>query len=130
MLGVVIISHGMVAQGLYETVKLFLGENIPQFGYVSLFSSDSPEAFDEKLHKAMEEVDSGEGLVVLADLYGGTPCNRTMYNMKNNIHLITGVNLPALIEVLGNRDSISSDANAWIEAGRQGIQYVNSMMEE
>ena len=75
MIGIVVATHGELGRSLAGTLRLILGE-IQGLAAVALESSDSLEAFQEKLEKALSEVDpKGEGSFVLVDMLGGTPFN-------------------------------------------------------
>lgn len=95
MYGIVLVSHGGMAEGMISTAEMLFPE-LSQVQSVSLWPSDNPDDFQIKLEKAVREVDSGEGVFILADLLGGTPCNRSMYSAGEKVRLITGLSLPML----------------------------------
>src|SRR5262245_17964627 len=98
MIGVVVATHGEFGNVLLATLKGILGE-ADGMSAVSLESSDSLEAFQTKLEKAVKEADPrGEGVLVLVDMLGGTPFNVAI-RLANagKIQVVTGVNLPMLI---------------------------------
>ena len=129
MLGIVLISHGEMANGMLNTAEMFFGEaGLQQVVTVSLFPEDSPEDFDVKLADAIKKVDDGNGVVVLADLLGGTPCNRCIYVVSENVQVITGMNLPILMELLGLRMGGDVDINSLISVGHNGIVNLNELL--
>lgn len=129
MKGIVLISHGPLARGMYETTKWFMGEEIPQYGYLCLDSNEQPEEFDERLAKAIEENDSGEGVIVIADLFGGTPCNRAaMMIADGKTEVFAGMNLSLVLQLLGNRLSDNYDLEDLETSGKDGIVWVNRVM--
>jgi len=129
MLGIVLISHGEMANGMLNSAEMFFGEaGLQQVATVSLFPEDSPEAFDVKLADAIKEVDEGNGVVILADLLGGTPCNRCVYVCSENVQVITGMNLPIFMELLGLRMGGEVDINALISVGHNGIVSLNELL--
>lgn len=75
MKGILLLSHGDMAKGMADSAKLFFGEVIEQMDYLCLHAGDSSEEFAEQLCKKVNELDYGDGVVMLVDLYGGTPCN-------------------------------------------------------
>ena len=126
MKGIILMSHGPLAMGMYETTKLFMGEEIPQYDYLCLNAADAPEDFDIALKKKIEEVDSGEGVILIADLMGGTPCNRALMTLLNgNIDLLAGMNLAMVLELLGNRLSGNYEIGDLENTGKDGVVYVN-----
>lgn len=122
MYGIVLVSHGGMAEGMISTAEMLFPE-LSQVQSVSLWPSDNPDDFQIKLEKAVREVDSGEGVFILADLLGGTPCNRSMYSAGEKVRLITGLSLPMLLSLLSSRedgmdmDSLSDDILSDAAAG-------------
>ena len=130
MKGIVLMSHGPLAAGMFEASKLFMGDDIPQYGYVCLNAENSPEEFDEALAARIKEVDSGEGVILIADLMGGTPCNRAMMLcLQPGIELIAGMNLAIVLQLLGNRLSDNYDMKELETVGKDGVIYVNPLMQ-
>ena len=130
MKGIVLASHGQLCEGMYQTTKLFMGEDIPQYTYVPLMATDSAEDYGEKLAKAVEEVDSGDGAVVFVDLMGGTPYNRACMLISDKVEVIAGMNLSMVLELLGNRLSDTYDFTALVQTGKDGVLDVNQMFAE
>ena len=131
MKGIVLMSHGPLASGMYEASKLFMGDDIPQYTFACLYADDSPEDYDLLLDEKMKEVDTGEGVILIADLMGGTPCNRAMMKLMVNpkIELIAGMNLSIVLQLLGNRLSDNYDMKELENVGKEGVLYVNPMMQ-
>ncbi|MEA4968435.1 MAG: hypothetical protein VB048_10015 [Bacteroidaceae bacterium] len=127
MKGIALLSHGPMAKGIIETTKWFMGVDIPQFGYLCLEQDDIIEDYDKKISSLIEDIDTGEGVIVFTDLFGGTPCNRCVQFMSNDIDIIAGMNLSIVLEQLGNRLSDSYDFKALVETGRSGIVHLNTM---
>jgi len=106
MLGIVLISHGGMADGMLNSASMFFGETgLQNVATVSLLPSEGPEDFDVKLTDAINKVETGDGVVILCDLLMGTPCNRSIYKIQEiggeKLQVITGMNLPILVELLG-----------------------------
>jgi mannose/fructose-specific phosphotransferase system component IIA len=128
MKGIVLISHGDMAKGMAQAATLFFGENIPQLTYCGLQPEDSPEEFAESLHKAIENVNSGDGVILLADLFGGTPCNQAVQQLGDRVDLISGMNFPLFLELLGERMGEEPDIAALIEKGQAGVMNVKNIL--
>lgn len=111
MYNLMIITHGPLASALKETLKMFTG-NVEDVYAVGL-TETGVEEFREKVNKVLEECyEEGNELLVLVDLFGGTPFNISMLDIKNkykNVEIIAGVNLPLLIEASLSRGSNLSD---------------------
>ena len=125
MKGIIITSHGPMAQGILETSKLFFGEQ-PQMKACCLEATDNPDDFVETLKAAIDEVDSGEGVVVFCDLLFGSPCNCMARIIgadlqSDRIQVITGVNLAMILQILAVRESMDSEVEELINAGKDGI---------
>jgi mannose/fructose/sorbose-specific phosphotransferase system IIA component len=101
MVGIIIISHSTLAESLKTTVSLIVGEkdNVQTLG---LMKNDRLEDFAVRLKKAVQENDKGDGVLILADMFGGTPCNTalSLFGTNEQVRIITGVNLPIVIEAI------------------------------
>ena len=122
-IGVVITAHGDLAVALLRAAELIVG---PQAGVaaVCLDPQDGPESHAAALQAALEQVDCGAGVLVLTDLFGGTPANTAALGLgQGALVVLCGVNLPMLLEVLTRRDEVSLPAlaAAALRAGRTGI---------
>lgn len=135
MLGILLLSHGHMAEGMLDSCKLFFGEDVAQIEALCLLEGDDPEAYDEKIKAAIERVDDGHGVVAFCDLLGGTPSNRCAFSFVNDrFQVITGMNFTALLELLGMRGAVEDikdlDINALIETGKSGMVSLNSMFDK
>ncbi len=99
MIGGVIVTHGFLAQALLESARLIVGET-PRLAAVGLEPGDGPEVCERKLRQAVEEVDDGDGVLVLTDLPGGTPCNVGLQcGGDGSLEVVTGVNLSMVVKL-------------------------------
>ena len=73
MKGILLLSHGDMAKGMLQSSSIFFGENLPQVQALGYQMTDDSEAFEERIGKAIAELDSGDGVLVLTDLFAGTP---------------------------------------------------------
>ena len=129
MIGIVCIIHGQMAEGILDTVKFLMGDEVTQLESLALQMDDNPTDFRDKLDHAIKQVDTGEGVIVLADLFGGTPANQSMYLLSDKVKVITGMNLPMLMELLLTRnDKLNDDfIDKVIDCGKQGICCLNNI---
>jgi PTS system mannose-specific IIA component len=98
MVGLVIASHGRLAEELVATASQIVGP-LPKVATCSVASGASAEDLREQLREAVKSVDDGDGVIVLADLIGGSPCTQSLtLCQQQRIEVITGVNLPMLIK--------------------------------
>ncbi|PRR68818.1 PTS sugar transporter subunit IIA [Clostridium thermopalmarium] len=130
MIGILIITHGDMAKGIESSVDLIVGKQ-EQFSTIGLYEGEDFEKFKLKVKDTVEELNTGDGVIILVDLFGASPYNSVAYNITNfyekkiPIRLLTGVNLPMVIEVLTSRATISSINDLYhiaLDSGRDGIK--------
>ena len=115
MVGVTVITHGDLAKGLSHSIKMIMGET-EQFNHLGLYEGEDLDNFSDKVMDSIKEVNSGEGVLVFVDLFGATPFNTVVRKTKElqdqgiDFRIITGVNLPVVMETLNLRQSMSLDA--------------------
>jgi PTS system mannose-specific IIA component len=106
-LGVVVVTHGQLATELVNSAEMIVGD-LPHFTAVSIGWHDEVERAKEEIGRAIERVrpatgeESGEehvGVLVLTDMFGGTPANLAVTFVSSQVEVITGVNLPMLIKL-------------------------------
>jgi len=124
MIGVVIVSHGDLARALVDSTSMLVGTP-EQLSYTGIYPGDAPEEFYGRLVRCVEEVDTGDGVVVLVDLYGGTPNNNVArLSREKNIRIVTGANLPMAMYVCMERTqetTLREMVDGLIATGTEGI---------
>lgn len=128
MIGIVVISHGSLAHAMIESAKFFLDE-IDQILSVELRLDDEPYEFGKKILNSCYKVDTGDGVVILADLFGGTPCNQSCLFMTENIHVLSGCNLAMLLELCTMRFQSDINLDTLVDTVKEGICHMNSYSE-
>ncbi len=128
MIGIVLAAHGSLPQTFLESVGMILGEQT-QVATVSLMPGDSLEALIDRLRAAVNEVNQGDGVLILLDMFGGTPANAAalLTQQMERIYAVTGTNVPMLLEMFVMRDSAESAealAQTAFSAGHTGIVNV------
>ena len=104
MIGLLILAEKHLGAGLIATVVHTLGSRPPQLQATELDHSAPPEQIESLLEHDLKTVDQGEGVLILADVYGATHTNIACRHLvRGRIELITGVNLPMLLRVLNYR---------------------------
>lgn len=130
MIGVVLCGHGRLAPALLEAAELILGEQ-EHVATATLLPEDSLESLAPQIARACASFATADGVLVLIDLYGGTPFNATAIQLRRpDREVVTGMNLPMVIEVLSSRDGMRLTALAVLaaEAGGQGIRNGRSAL--
>jgi len=98
MVGLVIASHGHLAEELVSTAAQIVGQ-LPKVATCSVQPGSSAEDVKTQIREAVSAVDDGDGVIVLADLIGGSPCTQSLSLCRQaRLEVVTGVNLPMLIK--------------------------------
>lgn len=131
MIGIILASHGKFAEGFYDALVMFSGE-IEQIECVSLNPDENLVDFSKKIKSAIDNVDSGDGVVIFCDLLFGTPSNVAASllndtNYKNRIEIISGINLATVLEFTNMRGE-DIDRLHLLDVGRKGIESVNNIV--
>ena len=98
MIGVVVVTHGQLANELLNAAEMIVGD-LPQFTAVSIGWHDEVNDAREDIAQAIEHVRGDSGVLLLTDMFGGTPSNLGMTFLDGALEVITGVNLPMLLKV-------------------------------
>jgi PTS system mannose-specific IIA component len=132
MIGLVLVTHGRLAAEFVTALEHVVG---PQEAIesVCIDADDDMEARRRDIADAIAKVDGGAGVIILTDLFGGTPSNLAISLMKSEkVEVIAGVNLPMLIRLEGARKAMSVRAAvaAAREAGRKYISVASEILGE
>src|SRR6476469_1725494 len=101
MIGVVVVTHGQLATELVNAAEMIVGD-LPQFAAVSIGWHDEVNDAREDIAQAIERVRADGGVLLLTDMFGGTPSNLGLTFLETDkVEVITGVNLPMLIKLAG-----------------------------
>ncbi len=103
MIGVVVVTHGQLATELLNAAETIVGD-LPQFAAVSIGWHDDVDDAREEIRQAIARVQAPEGVIILTDMFGGTPANIGLTFLEaDKVEVITGVNLPMLIKLAGQQ---------------------------
>ena len=131
MIGVVVVTHGQLATELLNAAEMIVGD-LPRFAAVSIGWHDDVSDAREDIAQAIERVrGDGGGVLLLTDMFGGTPSNLAMTFIEvNQIEVITGVNLPMLIKLAGQAKSadLLAVARDMREHGRNAIWVASDFL--
>ena len=130
MIGVVVVTHGQLAVELLNAAEMIVGD-LPQFTAVSIGWHDDVNDAREDIARAIERVRGAEGVLLLTDMFGGTPSNLGMtFLEKDRLEVITGVNLPMLIKLAASRSStdLLSLAKEMRQHGRDAIWVASDLL--
>lgn len=130
-IGGVIVSHGQVANELLAAAETVVGD-ISHVTAVSIGWHDDVEAASEQVDRAIKSVSEGVGVLVMTDMFGGTPTNiAAMFLKDGEVEIVTGVNLPMVVKLASNSKEITllDLAKEVEEQGRQAIHRTSSLLE-
>lgn len=105
MVGILIISHGTLGEALIHCASHVLNKRPPRLKQISITAQDDPHQMLPQARKLVKELDEGDGVLILSDMYGGSPSNiAAKLLVPGRVEGVAGVNLPMLIRVLTYRD--------------------------
>ena len=130
MIGIVVVSHGKLAMELVRAAEHVVGEQ-PAFRSISIEAEDDIDARREQIRDTVKACDTGRGVVILTDMFGGTPSNLALGNLaRGKVDVVGGVNLPMLIHLVQVRETLtlSEAVQAACEAGQRYIRIGSEIM--
>jgi PTS system mannose-specific IIA component len=130
MIGVVVVTHGQLATELVNAAETIVGD-LPQFAAVSIGWHDDVDDAREEIKQAIARVQGPEGVLILTDMFGGTPSNLGLTFLEaDKVEVITGVNLPMLIKLAGTKKSANllTVARDMREEGRNAIWIASDLL--
>ena len=126
MVSVLILTHGGMADEILAASQMISGE-LDDFEALSLAWSDGPDEARSKVAAILSRIDRGEGVLILTDIFGGTPSNVAMSLYEpGHIEVVSGVNLPMVVRLgcLKNRGMSVRETAEWIRTkGRDSIRW-------
>ena len=128
MIGIVVVSHGQVAGELVNAARNIVGD-VPGIAAVSIGWADDMAAAREKIAQALGEVGGGD-VLILTDMFGGTPTNVSLPFLSARVEIVTGVNLPMLIKLSSLREGELLEVARVIRDQGKGAIYVASEILE
>ncbi len=130
MIGLVLVTHGRLAEEFVTAMEHVVGKQT-RIAAISIGPEDDMEGRRTDIAAAIAEVDDGKGVIVLTDLFGGTPSNLAISLMEpGRVEVIAGINLPMLIRLEGARKSmkVAEAVAAAREAGRKYISVASEVL--
>ncbi|CAM2068862.1 PTS sugar transporter subunit IIA [Sulfidibacter corallicola] len=127
MVSTLVVTHGEVAKHLIEAAEQIIGKS-DSVGHFCVDWDQDLESAKEQLKKLIAEVDRGEGVLLLTDIFGGTPTNIALtYHKPHHVEVVTGVNLPMIVKAMTLPSGISvSDAGRQLRNQAQKSIYIAS----
>jgi PTS system mannose-specific IIA component len=123
MIGILIIAHGTLGESLIHCASHVMGKRPEQLRQLGVTIHDDPDALLPQTLELIKELDEGDGVLVLSDIYGATPCNIACKVLsRNHVEGIAGVNLPMLVRALTYRkEPMSVLIEKAVSGGTSGV---------
>jgi len=130
MIGIIVVTHNDFGSRLLEAAHLITGDE-RNCCSIGVDVSKPMEDIIQQLKKKVQELDTGSGVIILTDMFGGTPTNISLSLLNHGrLEVITGVNLPMILKALANREHRLSDLTQEIKAaGKQGILVAGDLLK-
>jgi len=128
-IGIIVISHCNLAAEMVRVTELIVGP-LTNCRTICFEAQQPVEEMTKQLRGAIKEVDQGKGVLILTDLFGGTPANISLSFLSPKVEVVCGVNLPMLIRLAGSRESSSlAETAAMIkEYGKRHISLASEVL--
>jgi len=129
MIGIVVVTHGQLATELVNAAEMIVGD-LPRFAAVSIGWHEDTSDAREEIAQAIARVQQGQGVLIMTDMFDGTPSNLAMTFLGQHVEVITGVNLPMLIKLAGlsEQPSLLEVAREMREHGRNTIWVASDLL--
>jgi mannose PTS system EIIA component len=130
MIGALVVTHGHLGQELVAAAEMIVGE-ISHIQAVTIGWHDDVNDAQLEIEKHISEVESGSGVLILTDMFGGTPSNIALsFHNPGAVDVLTGVNLPMIIKIANQKegDTLQSLARAVRDQGRSSIAMASDLL--
>ncbi|TAL34057.1 MAG: PTS sugar transporter subunit IIA [Alphaproteobacteria bacterium] len=131
MIGLVLVTHGRLAQEFISVMEHIVGPQ-KQIAAVCMGPEDDLEKKRQEILQKVKEVDTGKGVLILTDMFGGTPSNLAIsFTEDKKVEALAGINLPMLIKLASVRqtETLSQAALSGQEAGRKYINAASALLQ-
>lgn len=127
MIGILLVTHGATGEDLLATASQMLGKRPPRVGTLAVAGDCDPEAMLERGRDLIAQLDDGSGVLVLADMFGATPCNIAVRLLADaHVEGVAGLSLPMLVRALSGRDgTLAASVQRALSGGTEGVLHLN-----
>lgn len=132
MIGILLVTHANLGNTLIETVEFISGKKETQLSAVSINIQEDPESLRKKITKGIQDVKTGNGVIILTDMFGGTPSNLSYsFLEEGQVEVISGVNLPILLKAVNARAKMNMETltAALVEHGKKSISFASGILK-
>ena len=132
MTGILLVTHAELGNALIGTLEFILGKPQDNLLSVSIDIKQDPDNLRKKIKKGIEQVRSDKGVIILTDMFGGTPSNLSYsFLEEGQVEVISGVNLPILMRAVNDREKMDMDKlkTALVEHGKRSISLASDILK-
>jgi PTS system ascorbate-specific IIA component len=128
VIGVLIVTHGEIGTSLLDSASQILGARPQQVATLSVWRQDDPDDLVLRARELMEQIDAGQGVLILTDLFGATPGNVVSKLLEDGrVEGVSGVSLPMLLRVVTSRNgSVAAAVQRALSGGSEGLVHMNT----
>lgn len=126
MVGIIIVTHYSMGEALMTCAQHIMGRPLPNLGQLAVSKADEPDEVLRRAQALIDELDDGSGVLLLTDIYGGTPSNvANRLISAGRVEAVAGVNLPMLVRALSySHQSLDIAVSKAITGGLEGVLYM------
>lgn len=132
MIGIVVVTHSQLGASLIETAEFIMNAKQEHVTAVSINVRENVDELRDKIAKAIKQVDTNNGILILTDMFGGTPSNLSYSFLEDGrVEVISGVNLPLLIRALNlqTNEDLSNVAKTLVASGKRSISLASGILK-
>jgi PTS system mannose-specific IIA component len=132
MTGILVVTHANLGKALIETIEFILGSPQENLLSVSINIQDNPDNLRKKIKKAISKVKTDNGVIILTDMFGGTPSNISYSFLQEGlVEVISGVNLPILLKAVTSRHKMDMPelTSTLVQHGKKSISLASGILK-
>ncbi|MEH0022047.1 MAG: PTS fructose transporter subunit IIA [Desulfobacter sp.] len=132
MTGILIVTHAQLGSTLIDTLEFILGKPQERLISISIDIKEDPDGLRKKIQKGIKDVRSDNGVLILTDMFGGTPSNLSYsFLEEGQVEVLSGVNLPILMKAVASRDKMPMEelTASLVEHGKRSISLASDILK-
>jgi mannose PTS system EIIA component len=133
MVGILVLTHGELGKHFIETARVIGLNSDEAVMSLEVYPTNSPDSLREEVDHAIRKLNTGDGVLILTDLFGGTPTNMSLsFLEEGKVEVVTGLNLPMIIKAINSRpeNDLHSLAKLASEAAKENIYLAGELLRQ